>query len=157
MTPALKVAASGEDAWFKPANSEWKKRTERERCRPLTVMVKQHTVCTVWIAAEKSDVDKIAVLPLAVLLTKQVTWCIMPLGALSKTNRSNIMDLHHGLGLLKSLTAYKPLSISTILQRSFCISQCNFIILFSVKPLPATIYGQVSRSVCCELNTKIAV
>lgn len=91
------------------------------------------TVCTISkeLQLEKNDTDRVTALPLAVLLTEQVTWCILLLGALSKTNRSNIMDLHRGLGLLKSSMAYKPLSISMPRQRSCCISQYNFITLCS--------------------------
>lgn len=55
------------------------------------------------VAFEKNDAGRLTVLPLAVLLTEQVTWCILLLGALTKTNRSDIMGLHHGLGLFSSL------------------------------------------------------
>lgn len=55
------------------------------------------------VAFEKNDADRLIVLPPAVLLTEQVTWCILLLGALTKTNRSDIMGLHHGLGLFSSL------------------------------------------------------
>lgn len=90
--------------------------------------------CTVCIASKelqlkKNDVDRITDLPLAMLLTEQVTWCILLLGALSKTNRSDIMDLHHGLGLLKSSATYKALSIFILLQRVCYIAQCNFVTL----------------------------
>lgn len=90
--------------------------------------------CTVRIASKelqlkKNDVDRITDLPLAMFLTEQVIWCILLLGALSKTNRSDIMDLHRGLGLLKSSVAYKPLSISMFLQRLHFVAQCNFITL----------------------------
>lgn len=81
--------------------------------------------------AVENDVDRIAVSPLAVLLTEQVTWSSLLSEALSKTNRSGIMDLHYGLGLLKSPRAYKPLSISMPLQRSCRISQWTFTVLFS--------------------------
>lgn len=53
------------------------------------------------VAVEKNNADRITVLPPAVLLTEQVTWCILLLGALSKTNRSDIMDLHQGLGFFE--------------------------------------------------------